>query len=226
MAAMSTLGEGHFRTKLEALPGERVVWEGGTDRRGILIRCARALGLILIPVSLLALFVLPLLLLPSPSRSEGKRLAPPSADTQTAPDTTNPRPAPRRILPLVFILSPIWLGLLLLVGTVVVESALSNRNAWYVVTSERLCIQSGAVTTCLTIMDLDKVLSVQVTASWLERRWGLQSIEFLHAGARVPTNVFQAARDRIVMAFVPSAGQLVGDLANAWLPRDNQRSMR
>jgi hypothetical protein len=94
------------------------------------------------------------------------------------------------------------------------------------VTNERICIQSGALARCLTILDLDKVLSVRVSASWLERRCGLQSIEFLHAGNRLTTSGRIAARDQVVMAFVPARGLLASDLVNSWLPRDNARSGR
>ncbi len=90
-------------------------------------------------------------------------------------------------------------------------------------TSERICVQTGVLGRHLTILDLDKVLSVRVSASWLERRRGLQTIEFLHAGSRVSTSRRTSPRDQVVMAFVPAHGRLVTDLVNSWLPRDNAR---
>jgi uncharacterized membrane protein YdbT with pleckstrin-like domain len=111
---------------------------------------------------------------------------------------------------------------LLVIISVLTEAWLFYRSAWYVVTNERVCIQNGALTRYLTVVDLDKVLSIQISTSWLERQFGLQSIEFVHGGVRVFTSTRSIVRDPLVMAFVPAAGTLTTDLLNSWLPRDNQ----
>ena len=194
---MQRLGDGHFETIVEQLPGERVLWEGGADRRGRWIPHARVGFVTLVVGTTLVWFFGLLFLLPTPSRP--RRPSTPTAAT-AAPSTHSDgvrqarEAKPHSWLPLLVLFGS---GLLVLAITVVVEATLANQNAWYVVTNERVCIQSGVLSRLLTILDLDKVLSVRVSASWLERRRGLQSIEFLHAGNRLTASGRPLASDQL-----------------------------
>jgi len=216
---MARLGDGHFATVVEALPGEQVVWEGGPDRRGQWIPYARVAFASLVILTVVAWFLGLLVLVPTPRRAAADRRPAEEAPTSVdAPEASDRRP--HSWSPLFVLLGS---GLVVLVASSVVETRLANRNGWYVVTSERICVQSGVLGRQLAILDLDKVLSVRVSASWLERRRGLLSIEFLHAGRRPLTSGRIVARDEVVMAFVPAHERLVTDVVNAWLPRDNTR---
>jgi hypothetical protein len=219
---MARLGDGHFAAIVEQLPGESVVWEGGPDRRGRWIPYARVGFVGLLVLTVVAWFVGLLLLLPTPSRSPAGQTADAAASARA--DTREEAEAsPSSWSPLLVLLGS---GLLVLAISNVVEARLASRNAWYVVTSERICIQSGVLGRNLTILDIDKVLSVKVSASWLERRYDLLSIEFLHAGTRATTSGRIAARGEVVMAFVPAQERLVTHAVNSWLPRDNIRVPR
>ena len=61
----------------------------------------------------------------------------------------------------------------------------------------------GALGRCLTIIDIDKVLSVQVSTSWLERTCGLQSIELVHGGMKLFVQYRWLAHDPFTMALSP-----------------------
>jgi membrane protein YdbS with pleckstrin-like domain len=218
---MVRLGDGHFATVVEQIPGEQVVWEGGADRRGRWIPYARVGFIGLLFLAVIVWFFGLLFLLPTPSNPPRGRLTTEVKDQSRSVNAQVARESvPRSWSPLLMLLGS---GLLMLAISIVVEAKLSNRNAWYVVTNERICVQSGVLGRYLTILDIDKVLSVRVSASWLERRLGLQSIEFLHAGNRITTSGRMMARDQVVMAFVPAHDRLVTDLVNSWLPRDNAR---
>lgn len=204
---MTVLGEGHFGTRLETLAGEEVLWEGGPSRHATLIHTAR-FALAVCSLSLVFGLILTLtLLLPRPVR-------PPQADAPRAIAMRAP-------------IAPVWpLGTLGVVGCgvaslVVASLRARRRNAWYVVTSERVCIQTGAFTRVLSVIDLDKVVSVRVSCSWLERRLGLQTID-LHYAGQIQRPPYQA--DPHTLAFIGQELPLVSALVNRWLPRDNKRA--
>jgi hypothetical protein len=73
---------------------------------------------------------------------------------------------------------------------------------------------------------LDKVVSVQAVASWLQRKWGLHSIHFTQAGATVfvQNNGHPFAYNPYVVDSIPSDSDLLSRLLNEWLPRDNRRT--
>jgi membrane protein YdbS with pleckstrin-like domain len=94
-------------------------------------------------------------------------------------------------------------------------------TCWYVITSERICIQSGVFARTIVTLDLDKILSLKATSGWLERRLGLQNIEFVHGGAselrsRSPWN------NPYVMCCLDESEGVLSRLSNEWLPRDNR----
>ena len=235
---MTLLGHGHFDTPLETLPDETVLWEGGAAPAATWIRLAR---LIAAPLVLLALYAAVMvglfLLVPS---GAGRDAAPASAETTASPgpakDLAKPRvatarppgaSAPVEATPLYprrqVLTATVYFGVLALV--VFVYSRMQTRNAHYVVTSERVCVQSGAITRVLCVIDLDKILSVEITSSWLERRFGLQSLQFVHAGGKNanPYNFARLFGDPYAMTFVKTDGALASKLLNHWLPRDDRR---
>jgi len=221
---MASLGEGHFCTTIETLPGESILWEDGPAKRGYVLNGARAVLLIVV---LILLLVGAIALLESSDRKGPASNATAAETAQEAPAPTTPAQEAGATLTnntkgQSKFLGLLVIGLLALVAIAVAEACLSWRNSWYVVTNERICIQAGVLTKCLKVIDIDKILSVQVSTSWLERRAGLQSIELLHAGMRLLTSNRTLVRDRLVMTFVPAGGSLVSDLLNSWLPRDNR----
>jgi hypothetical protein len=221
---MTTLGEGHFSTPITPLAGEIVLWAGGAGRYGRLVRSARVGSLFAIPVLFMLGFCGLFLLVP-PSDN----VAPKAPSTSAAPDSRPAAPPARseeiaaRRQTVRLVAATLLGGLaLLVIGAVFLEATLVCRNAWYVVTNERICIQTGALSRCLTVIDLDKVLSVQVSSSWLERMCGLQSIELVHGGMKLFAQYRWLVQDPFVMALVPTAGSLASDLVNSWLPRDDR----
>ena len=211
-----SLGEGHFCAVVQPLPNEQVLWEGGPDPRATAIRLVHFGVLLAIPVVFLVWFFSMLALLPTPS---GTRRARQSVDQQAVHEARATEGEPRRSwMPVMGLLAG---GVFVLAAGVVLEARLWHRNAWYVITTERVCVQSGALARSLTLLDLDKLLLVQVTDSWLERRLGLQSIEFLHAAVRASANGRGLSRERVAIECVSSAGEVVSNLVNSWLPRDN-----
>lgn len=214
------LGEGHFGVRIEALPGERVLFEGGPSRHGMTIRLARAFA----PLAFLAAIFLSAFIMSTVSPDPPPRAtAAPSANTSApvgAPAATAPPRQASRAVVLTFVLLTVTgcLGLCAMVAAAVI---LQGRHGWVVVTSERLCIQSGGFTRGVAVIDLDKVLSVEVSASILERRFGLQSLRIVHAGGAPQATAFRLHEPNLI-SFVPVEAQLVTRLLNEWLPRDNR----
>jgi hypothetical protein len=243
---MTPLGHGHFDAPLEPLPGETVLWEGGAAPAGLWIRIARVLS---VPLAFLLLYALVVgsffLLMPTggdeiPATPPAARAVAKDADqanpttkakattqakfaTQGAPAAKAPVRRTRLYPPKQVAAALTWFTLIGVIG--IGYARLRMRNAWYVVTSERVCVQSGALTRSLCVIDLDKILSVEVSSSFLERRFGLQSIQFVHAGGKNPNpyNLQWALGDAYSMVFVRTDGNLASRLLNQWLPRDDHR---
>jgi hypothetical protein len=218
---MGRLGEGHFSTPITPLAGEAVLWEGGAGKRARLVRGVRV-GLVFAVPLLLMLFFCGMFLLVddvaprSPSTSVVHDQPP-----DVSPERSKELAARHQTVRVMAVMLCGGLSLLLVAG-IILEAALACRNAWYVVTNERICIQTGALGRCLTIIDIDKVLSVQVSTSWFERMCGLQSIELVHGGVKLFVQYRWLAHDPFTMALVPAAGTLASDLVNSWLPRDDR----
>ena len=203
------LGAGRLQVRLETLPGERVLWEGAPPRGAMLIRMTRAL----LPWAVLlavAAFLVSLIALIGSLESSSPR----------ANDVS--RPASHvKLKPLAVAVIALWAGTVAAAPLLALRRARREfRNAYNVVTNERICIQSGSLTCGVAIIDLDKVLSIEVSASVLERRFGLQTIRFTHAGTPSAPTPFLLTTPN-VMAFVPADSELLSNIVNAWLPRDN-----
>lgn len=75
----------------------------------------------------------------------------------------------------------------------------------------------------LLVVDLDKILSVQASSGWLDRRFGIHHVEIVVGGIlpqKVPT---WAKSEHNTLAYVPASENLLSKLTNDWLPRDNRR---
>lgn len=203
------LGDGRLKVRLETLPGERVLWQGGPPRRAILVRLARAFVPWLVLLGFFAAMLSFLAVLTSVD-------PPPQRVAAAATPVGHSRPRPIAVAVLALGACAVAAVPLLSVARALRES----RDAYNVVTNERICIQSGGLTRGIAIIDLDKVLSIEASSSVLERRLGLQTIRIIHAGTpSAPTPFLLTAPN--VMAFVPADDHLLSDVVNAWLPRDN-----
>jgi len=221
---MNTLGSGHILVNMDCRPGETVLWEGGASRGGTVIRLARMAVFPFLLLVFYAILLGPMLLMLPQDRPRQRS----AAQTQSTHNTPNPSEAEQHpsIPPAYPVIALTLAGVFLsfAIGLPILVAVLQSRNAWYILTSERVCFQSGAFTRSLSILDLDKVLSIEVSSSLLERWFSLQSIEFLHAGGKVMgRGAFPwQSGEKYLMAFLPLEGHLVSDLLNTWLPRDNR----
>lgn len=244
MTQPTRIGEGRFATPLELLPGERVLWSGGPEPRSAWVHLSRLSAFVVLPI----LFAITLLVLPSLNRPTDDQGA--ASNTQAEANDCNATSTPacgsaapaanedagakpdataeegntmffRALIALSFMTLGIlaWYALATLA-----DCFLRVRRAWYVITSERICIQSGGWSRTLAVMDLDKVISVKSAATWFEARLGLQTIELTHAsGTTVLRNAWHTLQpNAYAIAHVPTASPLLSELVNHWLPRDNR----
>jgi hypothetical protein len=234
---MTPLGHGHFEAPLDPLPNERVLWEGGAGFSGVWIRIARVMA---VPVATLAVVAFlwggPWLFqrdvpaatpaTKSASASAAANAGTPERACRKVPAEVPPCPAsvpegPRKTINGPALLAYYVVPMLL---ATFAYGWLANRNAWYVVTTERICIQTGLVTRALNVFDLDRVLAVEASSSLLERWAGVQTIQFLQGGARTHQDLWwRQFFGADAMAFVPTQAQLLSHLLNEWLPRDGVR---
>ena len=189
-------------TPLEILPGESLVWEGPPSPRGVL-----AVGLTsLLQAGLIALAALLLFSLATLADSAAEEAGPASS-----------------LLQGVMAIVGIVLGAFIL--AVVVWVWLRNRSAWYVVTTERICIRTGALQKTIVSIDLDKIILVKATENLAQRLLGLQSIELTHAGW--PGSPGKAVWfNPCELQNVAVSDGLYGRIVNQWLPRDNRAADR
>lgn len=219
------LGEGRFSVAVEAMADEKVVWEGGPSPKATWLRALRwtiaTIGLWAFFIPFFTTFVVTV------GEAPPRR---PRATTQPAPE---PTPAELRARREVFEKQRRDFAFRYLAFTAAAFAAfgggffflsrLKTRNAWYVVTTERVCIQSGGGQRLLLVVDLDKILSVQASSFWLDRRFGLHHVE-LAIGGMPPQKVPAWAKtEHNALAYVPVSENLLSKLTNDWLPRDNRR---
>lgn len=192
-------GASRSHGSVDILPGEGLVWEGPPSPRGIL-----AVGLSsLLQASLIALLLFLLF---------GFAFFAETAAAEEGPGAG--------LFWGAMAIVAVVLGALTLIS--VVWCWLRNRGAWYVVTTERICIQTGALQKTIVSIDLDKIISVKATQGLAQRLFSLQSIELTHAGwpgtpgKAVWFNPYELQN-------LPVSDGLYGRLVNQWLPRDNRR---
>jgi len=225
---MTTIGSNHFLDKLEKLPGEEVVWEGGASMLGMVIQLLHTFAAILIVIVFLAIPLgLPNVLLvenPNYVQQTQKAAETKSTDNKNKTDAVKHKPEPKLIMNEKLLAIVIVTGTLLLLSFIFGSMWLRIKNYWFVVTNERICIQSGILTHTTIAIDIDKVVSVISSHSILERWLGLHSIEIVHSGL-YPLRVQQGLLlfNPYKIQYVPTSTGLASKLLNNWLPRDNSK---
>jgi len=200
---MAVLGGEHFPVSIEPLEGEEILWQGGPSKHAPIVKILHALSIGVFLAFIYAAVVGPL----------GVFLALSAPPNPRATVVTTPPPVHGWTFP--FVAAGLLLGpaLTLLCGAIY----LGLRRSWYVVTSERVCIQSGGGSV-LSILDLDKIGAVRVSSSWIERRFRVQTIDLQQASGPASHNMSTVAHSLIA---VPTESPVLSLLVNRWLPRDN-----
>jgi len=96
------------------------------------------------------------------------------------------------------------------------------RTAWMLITTERICIQSGALNKSISIVDIDKVVSIVSEQSFIERIFKLHNIEVVHSGiGNITRNGGGNFNNRYKMSYLDLDSNISSQLILNWLPRDN-----
>jgi len=217
---------------IELLPGEQVLWEGGASHLGIVVQLlhfsAFVVGILLI---FTLVFGIPLFLYTEnpdyrPNEKiekieqEGKDII----RQNTGESSQRSRTANSRIIlnhDRIMLLTLIVIPLLLLY--VLTIAWMRVKHSWYVVTTERVCIQSGMLKRQVVAIDIDKVVSVISTRTVLDRIFDLHGVELVHAGVNFPVpNNNLALFNPYKMYYLPKTTGVARNLINNWLPRDNR----
>ncbi len=219
----------HFMAPLELLPGESVLWQGPPAPGALRVLLLQSLMLLVLAVVLLA----PFTWITSQIDDRTPAHASQPTDTATSPHAPSQRASRPSglgwLFPLVFLAAFATVGGIFSALSFVFLLATLIRvpRSWYLLTTERVCIQSGWLTRSLVTVDLDKVISLRASSSWLQRRFRLHSIEVIHAGSRAaapqagfPASAFSS--HAYTIAFVSLDSEILSVLSKAWLPRDNR----
>lgn len=229
---MNGVSKDHLLTTIRPLPGETVLWEGPPATSGHTVVGLQALAALLlasvlfVPIASVMTYVSRIDASSRQQRADQSQVSASGAEPHEPRRSPDSRGAPGWLLPLIFTSA---LGMAAGVFSMLaffakVLSLVRLRSAWYVVTSERICIQTGWLHLSLVTVDLDKVVSLRASSSWLERRFQLHSIEVVHAGSRTAPGLPRALMsDAYTISHVPLSLDILGTAANAWLPRDNRR---
>ena len=207
---------------LELLPGEVLHVECGASRKGFVVRLLQFLAIPLLFAVLMAGLEL------APEIPAAEETRPAAASAPDAPKAAPADPAKakarreaieansRHILG--------WFGgvLFALAVAALANLWLAIRNARYWVTSERVAIRGGGFSQSVLVLDLDKIIAVEASATWLERRFGLLSIELKHAGLTFNPAALRLVRNNSVLQFLDASSPILGQLLNHWLPRDGR----
>lgn len=223
---MTDIGSNHFLDKLEKLPNEEVVWEGGSSYRGVAMQFIYSFVAILVVAGILSLFIsLPdMLMIENPDYIAQPERPGSSEQNKAAPTQKKPvNKQPRQIINNALIGKIIVFGIPAFLILIVWMMWLRIKNSWFVVTTERICIQQGIFTRQTMAIDIDKVVSVISTHTLLDRLFKVHSLEIVHAGV-LPLRAQQGLifSNPYKMPYVLSSTRLASQLLNNWLPRDNK----
>lgn len=100
-------------------------------------------------------------------------------------------------------------------------SYLAFRNRWFMVTSERVMIQSGLLEKRVSVIDIDKINSIQYSQSFPDQKLGLCSIELVMAGVIMQQNNISSILTRNLISGIEADSPVLNNLINKWLIRDN-----
>lgn len=225
---MNYIGSNHFLDQLEKLPNEEVVWEGGSSYRGVAIDLFRTISVFLVIAAIVTLAInLPEILViknpdyvAQPAKTSGI-----DKNKEATAQKKKIKKVPKEIFNTALINKFLMLGALVLLFLIPGIIWLRIKNYWFVVTTERICIQHGIFTRQTMAIDIDKIVSVISTHTLLDRLFKVHSIEIIHAGV-----LSLRAQQGLIfsnpykMPYVLTSTRLASQLLNNWLPRDNHSS--
>ena len=210
------LGANHFDSPLDALPRETVVWEGAPAARGSWIGVVHA-------ALIIGLFASPFFVGAASYDSATEERQVVALDADGDPDVAAARRANRDVM-LASLLRGCGAVVIAVALLLVLVGLLDRRHSWYLITTERICLQSGAFTRRLVALDLDKVVAATVTAGTLERWLGIENVDIAQPGVNiVPSSGFAGIKAN-TLRHVPTDEKLMSRLLCEWLPRDNPKA--
>lgn len=211
------LGNTHYLADIQLSEKEHIVWQGGAERTGVVMEVLQLLtGLVLIVLLFGSILnVDKILYKKNPDYVE-------PISSQEKAGQAKPEKIPSVILniPLLYPLGAA--GAFCFFGGVLLASYFKVRNYWFVVTSERVCIQSGIINIQVATIDLDKVVSIVVSHSLWDRLFNTHSIEVIHAGGKQVQPNGLSLFNPYRIQYVSNRQQLPTELLGRWLPRDNR----
>ena len=199
------------------IPEEKVLWSGRPPSHAAVANVFRlpVFIMILLLYALIFAFVFEMIPDKASRPSDAAALEQTDGDVSAPAD---PAPTDERHFSMV-LLYALLSGIL--VTWILIAIGIS-RSRRYLVTNQRLCIQSGLLWRSQSIADLDKIVSVNINHSPAQRLLGLCSIELTLPGANfINRSSFQLP---FTMHDVPADSEVIGLLLNTWLPRDNRVS--
>lgn len=238
---MSNLNAPDLFLPMEALPTETLIWKGKPSPRVVLLSIIRAVIGIFLGAILVCNFVLftnHMERIERDSKKSGEQAhqANPPSSSQEDPSSgiTASKRDTREMAPGNIVLWMFLSAAGFVAGIFFIPYGLASffyifraRSADYLITTERICIQTGLINKQLVIIDFDKVISFQATASWMERLFGLHSIGIIHAGSggiQRPTAFWMTLGiSPNVMTGLPVEAGVFSKMNNEWLPRDNRK---
>ena len=240
---MNNLNAPNLFLPMEALPHETLIWKGKPSSKLILLFIIRAVIGIFLGAFLVGNFVLftnhmDLVEVENKKAGAQAHQGNPTSSSKEDPSsgTAATKSAARAMAPGNIVL---WMFLSVagfVAGLFFVPYGLASffyifraRCAEYLITTERICIQTGWINKQLVIIDFDKVISFQATASWMERLFGLHSIGIIHAGSggvQRPTAFWMTLGiSPNAMTGLPIEEDVFSKMNKEWLPRDNRHKM-
>lgn len=213
----TSIGNTRYLADIRLSPDEKIVWQGGAERTGVLMEILQTFtALLLLAVFLGGVMNIDKLLYKSnPAYVEPRQ-------TQQATEQNKPAKIPTVILNTPVLVALGTTGALLFFGGGLLAAHFKIRNYWFVVTTERVCIQSGIFNIQVATIDLDKVVSIVVTHSMWDRLFNTHSIEVIHPGGKQLQPNGVAIFNPYRIQYVSNRQQLPTELLSRWLPRDNR----
>lgn len=213
----NALGNTRYLEDIRLSDNEQIVWQGGAERTGMLMEILQTVtGLLLVVLVLGGMMNIDKLLY----KSNPAYVEPVVAQQAAGQNKTGKIPAVILNRPLLTVLGAA--GALLFFGGGLLAAHLKVRNYWFVVTTERVCIQSGIINIQVATIDLDKVVSIVVSHSLWDRLFNTHSIEVIHAGGKQVQPNGLSLFNPYRIQYVSNRQQLPTELLGRWLPRDNR----
>lgn len=117
--------------------------------------------------------------------------------------------------------------ILFLIALKVVISIKMHNNRWYLITNERVMVQSGILDKRVVILDLDKINSIQQIQNPIDSKLNLITIDLILTGITIQQgNNTTPLISRNALVGLESDSPIVNQLTNLWLIRDNQVTER